>query len=68
MISCMVAAKQSAFGSPLHALVDGAGQVVAMAVIHCEGDILAVQVEAVAIRLGVVEHGAEFFLSLSSIR
>ena len=64
----MVVAKQSEIGPSLHALVDVAGRVVAMAVLQCEGDILAVQVEAVAVRLGVVEHGAEFFLSLSSIR
>jgi len=64
----MVAAKQSAFGPPLHALVNVAGQVVALAVLQGKGNFLAVQVEAVAVRLGVVEHWAEFFFSFSSIQ
>jgi hypothetical protein len=46
-----------------HALINVTGQIIALAVLQGESNTLAVEVEAVAVRLGVAEYGAEFFLS-----
>ena len=49
-------------------LINVTGQIIALAVLQGKGNVLAVKVEAVTVRLGVDEHGAEFFLSVPSVR
>ena len=58
----------SGTGSLFQALINVTGQIVALTILQGKYNFLAVQVEAVTVRLGVAEDWAEFFLSISSVR
>ncbi|HAY38390.1 MAG TPA: hypothetical protein DCY53_03030 [Desulfobacteraceae bacterium] len=51
-----------------HALINVTGQIISLAVLHCQGNCQAVHIEDVTVRLGVVEQRAEFFFSVVSAR